>query len=77
MSVTEPVVEERTRAVIISGPRTGEIIHLPLEEPNLTPEEEALLDSAVRSFRRAAVSACHVTAEMQSLLEDLRKVRVK
>ncbi len=72
MAGAPPIVEERTEAVIISGPRKGEIIALSNNEVQLTPEESALLDQIVDRSRRMAASATAAASELDAILEDLR-----
>ena len=68
-------LEERTEAVIISGPRRGQIVELPSQEPQLTAEEEALLDAAVASALRIAAMVKDMSAQAQALAKDLREWR--
>ncbi len=68
-------VEERVEAVIISGPRKGELITLANgAEPQLTPEEEAALDFAIEAAGRAAESARAAVEAAQKLNRKLDDV---
>jgi hypothetical protein len=62
-------------AVIISGPRKGEFIRIDEDEVELTPAEEALLDTVTESARRLAESARAAAAEADLLLQELREAR--
>jgi hypothetical protein len=66
---------EPVEAVIISGPRKGEMIILSGEEPQITPEEQRLLDFAVEQAAQLAESARAAAAEADGLLQDLRRLR--
>lgn len=71
MSVDEAPVE----AIIISGPRKGELICVPDGEPIPTPAEEALLESIVQSADRIAVAARDAAARMDALVQELREAQ--
>lgn len=67
--------DEMTEAVIISGPRKGEIIVLNGNgEPQLSPQEEAALDFCVLAAARAAHSSTALRQELDLFLQDLREV---
>ena len=71
-------IEERVEAVIISGPRKGELITLANgAEPQLTPAEEAALDFAIEAAGRAAESAVALRVQTQSLGADLKRINKK
>jgi hypothetical protein len=73
MSVpTSPPTEERIEAVIISGPRRGEIIELPAEAWNFTPEQEALLDEMIASANRMAETAQRMARETEEFSREFR-----
>ncbi|MBI3910470.1 MAG: hypothetical protein HY320_05985 [Armatimonadetes bacterium] len=72
MASGQTLLEGRTEAVIISGPRKGEIITLPSDVWSLTPEEEAALDSLAEGVRRMAEAARAARSEAEALLEELR-----
>lgn len=55
--------EERTEAVIINGPRRGEIVLLPGEAFEFSPEEEALIDQMIASAERIAAMARNIAVE--------------
>jgi len=74
---TTPTNEERTEAVIISGPRKGEFIVVSNGESELTLEEEALVNSLLADAQRLAESARAAAAEADALLQDLRQARGK
>lgn len=71
-------VEERVEAVIISGPRKGELITLGNgngeQETRLTPAEEAALDFLVEVSNRVAQSATEANASARALRERLQEV---
>jgi hypothetical protein len=75
MASSNPVVEEITEAVIISGSRKGEVIRLPGGETNLTPEELTLLDALAASANQLVESARAAAAEAEGLLQELRQAR--
>jgi hypothetical protein len=66
---------ETIEAVIISGPRKGELITVPKSELELTPDEESLLNSMIADAQRAAESTQAATAEAETLLRELRQGR--
>lgn len=60
-------------AVIISGPRKGELITLPPTFDELSPEVEAALTTLMAVVNRMAKSAQEATAEAKALLMALRE----
>lgn len=60
-------------AVIISGPRKGELITLPHTFDDLSPEVEAVVTALVAAANHMAESAKAVTAEAHALLLTLRE----
>lgn len=72
-AVKKAQVVETVEAVIISGPRKGDIVTLQEDELKLSSAEEALLDSALKAFQSAAQRACSVSSSMDALLADLRE----
>ena len=66
---------EPVEAVIISGPRKGEIIAVPKGEPVLTPDEESLLGAVITDAQHLAESVRAVAAEAD--LRELRQARGK
>jgi hypothetical protein len=67
--------DEIAEAVIISGPRKGEIIVLDGDgELQVSPQVEAALDFCVKAAARAARSSKALRAESDLLLRDLREV---
>lgn len=66
---------EPVEAVIISGPRKGEIIRLSDGEPVLTAAEEAAIERLTEIAAHLAESARAAREEMDGLLQDLRAIR--
>jgi hypothetical protein len=62
-------------AVIISGPRKGEIIPLPTDTAELTPAEEAALDEIVESAHRLVENTYAAVAAAEALRDELRLAR--
>jgi len=79
MSVAQPPTLERVEAVIISGPRRGQIITLAEDlqdlKRELTPEEEAAFENLQAALRQMAESTCAANEQARALLEDLRQIR--
>lgn len=69
------VMEGREEAVVISGPRRGQIITVPEARFELTPEEDAMLDAVVDAMKRAAESARALSEEMRGLRDDVRRIQ--
>ncbi len=67
------VPAERTEAVIINGPRRGEIVQLPADSLQLSPEEEALIDQMIASADRIAQMARSIAVENEALSTELRE----
>jgi hypothetical protein len=74
MSIAAP--DERTEAVIISGPRRGQIVTLPINELTADMEVEALLDAMVSSAQRMAETARSMAEETRELVGDIRAARM-
>jgi hypothetical protein len=77
MAGTQSAAQGYAEAVIISGARKGEFITVPEGEPELTPEEAAMLDQLVEGAKRLAESAREAAAEADALLAELREARAK
>lgn len=71
----ETVAAEPVEAVIISGPRKGEIIRLGDGEPVLTAAEEAAIERLAEAMACLAQSARAAREEADGLLQDLRAIR--
>ena len=67
--------EDPVEAVLISGPRKGQIVVLPTDAAVLTPAEEAAFDEAVANARQLADHAHAAVAAAESLRDELRYVR--
>ncbi len=78
---SKQVDSERVEAVIISGPRKGELIMLDAAlretEPQLTPEEDAALDAAIEAAGRAAESATALRVQTQEFGATLERINKK
>jgi hypothetical protein len=61
-------------AVIISGPRRGEIITLSEGQMSLSAEEEAALDALIADAKRMAESARAARIEAEAVLQTLRQM---
>lgn len=70
MEIETPATIE---AVIISGPRKGELITLPQTFDELSPEVEAALTALIAAANRMAESAREETAEAKAILLELRE----
>ena len=77
MSIAEQGIQEGEEAIIISGPRKGQIITLPSSHLELTPEEETMLNFAVDAAKQMAESATRLTERMQALLDDVHEMRAR
>lgn len=77
--MSQSATEERIEAVIISGPRKGEIISIINDEtePQLSPEEEAMLDVIAVNAQQLAENMREARIEAEALLEELREVNKK
>lgn len=75
--MTESATEERIEAVIISGPRKGEFITITNGEvePDLTPQEEAMLDIVVANAKRLAENLRAARVEAEALVQEMREAR--
>lgn len=74
---TENRLNGAVEAVIISGPRKGEFITLPQAEAELTPEEEAALQTLLEGAQSLAKSVCAANVEAEALLAALRALEVE
>lgn len=71
-------MNETVEAVIISGPRKGEIVRFDgngNSEPQLSPEEEAMLDFAVEKMRSAAATATQIAQELRAFNQQAKAQR--
>ena len=77
MSATavEMQTQEPLEAVIISGPRKGEIITVPRQEMELSPAEEAVFDALAADFERVIASMRGFSGEVADLVQELRRIR--
>ena len=69
MQASEPV-----EAVIISGPRKGDIIRLAGDDIVLTPEEEKAFDELQAALDRAVQSAREAVRSTRSLRQELHEL---
>jgi hypothetical protein len=78
-------IQEPFKALAMTGPHKGQVVTVVPgavlngdtngeAEPQLTPEEEAMLEFAVEAMRRMAESAKAASASMDLLLEELRDI---
>ena len=75
MAIVEQKPTDPVEAVIISGPRRGEIITLPESEYEFTPEEEALVDAMLESARRMEQTTREMLESSRALVRELRAAR--
>ena len=81
---TPPTTEEYVEAVIISGPRKGELIRVRDREQELTVEEEAAFDALIEAAQKtgAGLRAAREEAEarearqrVNQLADEIRRLR--
>ncbi|MBV9864662.1 MAG: hypothetical protein JO316_04885 [Abitibacteriaceae bacterium] len=73
--MSQSATEERVEAVIISGPRKGEFINVNSQaEPELSAEEEAMLNFVVQAAKRMSESAKALSNSVDLLLHEVCEV---
>jgi hypothetical protein len=75
MAAAQPVSAGRVEAVIISGPRRGEIVTLPEADLAFSAEDEALIEEMIASAHRMEAIARGMAEDTRALVSELRASR--
>ena len=68
-------VLEKPEAVIISGPRKGEIVTLDGNAPQISPDEDAMFDAAIAAVKKLTQTIAETAEEAHALHGDITRWR--